>query len=118
MGRDGSLYYQSGSRGHLRIMRSLPSGETTVFANLPAMTSGQPLADVNGLAVGPDGSLYYTEHGAIRRITPRGLVRTVVKVPAPVGAPSIPGTAQHPYLREFAVDARGTIYVADNGDAR
>src|ERR1043165_2157346 len=32
IGHDGSLYYQSGSRGHLRIMRSLPSGATSVFA--------------------------------------------------------------------------------------
>ncbi len=117
IGQDGSLYYQSGSRGHLQIMRSLPSGATSVFAALPPMISGQPIADVNGLAVGPDGSLYYTENGAIRRITSSG-VRTVVSVPAPAGAPSIPGTAQHPYLREFAVDARGNIYVADNGDAR
>lgn len=117
MAHDGSLYYQSGSRGHLRIMRSWPSGRTTVFANLPAMTSGQPLADVNGLTVNPDGSLYYTESSAIRRITPRGLVQTVVAVPALIGAPSIPGTAQHPYLREFAVDPLGIIYVADNGDA-
>lgn len=84
-------------------MRSSPAGITTVFANLPAMITGQPLGDVNGLAVGPDGSLYYTESRAIRRITPRGAVRTVVKVPVPAGAPSIPGTAQHPYLREFAV---------------
>ena len=117
IGHDGSLYYQSGSRGHLRIMRSMPSGATSVSAVLPAMISGQPLADVNGLAVGPDGSLYYAESSAIRRITSRG-VRTVVRVPAPAGAPSIPGTAQHPYLREFAVDARGNLYVADNGDAR
>lgn len=118
LGHDGSLFYQSGSPGHLRIMRSLPSGTATVFANLPAMTQGRPLADVNGLTAGPDGSLYYTENNAVRRITPRGLVATVATVPAPVGGPSIPGTPQHPYLRELAVDARGTVYVADNGDAR
>jgi sugar lactone lactonase YvrE len=118
IGHDGNLYYQSGSPGHLRIMRSSPSGTTEVFANLPAMTSGQPLPHVSGLTAGPGGSLYYTEANAIRRITSRGLVGTVVTVPARVGGPSIPGTPQHPYLRDIVVDADGTMYVADNGDAR
>ena len=118
IGHDGNLYYQSGSPGHLRIMRSSPSGTTEVFANLPAMTSGQPLPHVSGLTAGPGGSLYYTEANAIRRITSRGLVGTVVTVPAKVGGPSIPGTPQHPYLRDIVVDADGTMYVADNGDAR
>lgn len=118
VGYDGNLYYQSGSPGHLRIMRSSPSGTTTVFANLPATASGQPLPHVSSLTAGPDGSLYYTESNAIRRITSRGLVGTVVTVPAMIGGPSIPGTPQHPYLRELVVDGNGTMYVADNGDAR
>jgi sugar lactone lactonase YvrE len=118
IGHDGNLYYQSGPPGHLRIMRSSPSGTTTVFATLPAMTSGEPLPHVSGLTAGPGGSLYYTEHNAIRRITSRGLVGTVVTVPAKIGGPSIPGTPQHPYLREIVVDTDGTMYVADNGDAR
>lgn len=118
VGRDGSLYYQSGRPGNLRIMRSLPSGVTSVLATLPKTTSGQPLPHVSGLAPGPSGSLYYTENNAIRRITPRGLVGTVVTVPPLGGGPSIPGTSQHPYLRELAVDAHGIMYVADNGDAR
>lgn len=118
IGHDGNLYYQSGSPGHLHIMRSSPSGTTTVFATLPAMTSGRPLPHVSGLTAGPGGSLYYTEHNAIRRITSRGLVGTVVTVPAKVVGPSIPGMLQHPYLRELALDAKGSMYVADSGDAR
>lgn len=118
IGQDGSLYYQSGAAGHLRIMRSLPSGTTTVFADLPATVLGQPLPHVSGLWPGPGGSLYYTEESAIRRITARGIVGTVVTVPALTGAPSIPGISKHPYLRELTVDAQGTMYVADTGDAR
>ena len=39
-------------------------------------------------------------------------------VSAPVKKPSIPGMDQHPYLRGFAVNDRGEMYVADTGDAR
>src|SRR5262249_43580862 len=112
LSQDGRLYYQSGVPRHFQIIWSLPSRRTSVFANLPATSSGQPLSQVNGLSAGPDGSLYYTENNAVRRITPRGLVGTVVTVPALVDGPSIPGTDQHPYLRELAVDANGTMYVA------
>lgn len=118
LGPDGSLYYQSGAPGNLRLMRSLPSGTTAVFANLPATISGRPLPHLSGLCAGPGGSLYYTEENAIRRITARGVIGTVVTVRAPAGAPSIPGTPKHPYLRELAVDAHGTMYVADTGDGR
>lgn len=118
IGHDGSLYYQSGSPGNLRIMRSLPSATTTVFATLPVTVSGQPLPHVSGLWPGPGGSLYYTEERAIRRITARGMVGTVVKVPTFAGTPSIPGIPKHPYLRELVVDAQAMMYVADTGDGR
>ena len=118
LGQDGSLYYQSGHPGNLKIMRSLPSGATSVFATLPETDAGQPLPYVSGLATGPADSLYYTEDKAIRRITARGLIGTGVTVPAPQGAPSIPATDTHPYLRGLAVDPHGVMYVADTGDAR
>lgn len=118
IGREGSLYYPSGRPGHLQLMRATPSGETSVFATLPLTVTGQPLPYLGGLIAGADGSLYYTEDSAIKRITPQGKISTAATVRAPVGAPSIPGTNQHPYLRGLAVDTRGNIYVADNGDAR
>ena len=118
IGQDGNLYYPLGRPGGLRIVRMLPSGATSVLATLPATISGSPLPHVNGLSAGPSGSLYYTENNAIRRITAQGRVGTVVTVPALVGGPSIPGTDLHPYLRGLAVDGRGVMYVADNGDAR
>jgi hypothetical protein len=118
IGRDGNLYYPTGPPGAIRITRMLPSGGTSVLANLPPTTSGQPLPHVNGVTAGPAGSLYYTENNAIRRITAQGRVSTVATVPALAGGPSIPGTNQHPYLRGLAVDAHGVMYVADNGDAR
>jgi hypothetical protein len=118
LSQDGSLYYQSGHPGNLRIMRALPSGVTSVLATLPPTTSGQPLPYVSGLATGASGSLYYTENNAIRRITARGVIGIVVTVPPSVNGPSIPATDMHPYLRGLAVDADGVMYVADTGDAR
>lgn len=118
IGRDGNLYYPSGPAGSLRMMKMTPEGTTSVIATLPPTVNGEPLPYLGGVVAGPDGSLYYTEDNAIKRITPQGLIGTAVTVRAPAGAPSIPATDQHPYLRGIAVDASGVMYVADTGDAR
>lgn len=119
IGRDGNLYYPPPRRpGQLQIVRTTPSGNASVFATLPNKTTGGPLEWINGITAAPDGSIYYTEDYAIRRIDPRGQVSTVATVPALVRGPSIPGIDQHPYLRGLSVDAKGVMYVADNGDAR
>jgi DNA-binding beta-propeller fold protein YncE len=117
IGEEGNLYYPSGRPGHLQIMRTPPSGETSVLATLTATARG-PLPHINGITAGPDCSMYYTENTTIRRISADGRISIVATVRALVGGPSIPGTNQHPYLRGLAVDARGMMYVADNGDAR
>lgn len=118
IGEDGYLYYPSGRPGSLQVMRTTPSGETSVLATLPLTATGAPLPHLNGITAGPDCSLYYTENTTIRRISADGRISTVATVRALAGGPSIPGTTQHPYLRGLAVDAGGVMYVADNGDAR
>jgi sugar lactone lactonase YvrE len=118
IGEEGNLYYPSGRSGALQINRAMPSGEAAVLATLPVSVTGQPLPHINGIAAGPDCSLYYSEDSAIRRITAEGQISIVARVHALRRGPSIPGTNQHPYLRGLAVDARGVMYVADNGDAR
>lgn len=120
-GRDGNLYYPSaGPSGALQVLRLMPSGQTSILATLPAATARGPLRWLNGLAVGPDGSLYYTEDNAIRRITPQGRISTVTENVTLTGCASIPGAeaSQGPYLRGLGVDARGTIYVAASGCGR
>jgi|SRR5687768_4704994 len=118
IGQDGNLYYPSGSAGNLRIMRMTPSGAKSVVATLAKTVKAEPLPHIGGIVAGPDGSLYYTEDTAIRRINAQGRVSTVATVRALVNGPTIPATDQHPYLRGLAVDARGVMYVADSGDAR
>ena len=118
VGQDGNLYYPSGATGNVRMMRMTPSGSTTVVATLPATVRGEPLAHILGITIGSEGSVYYTEDAAIKRITPQGRIGTAATVRALANGPSIPGAEQHPYLRGLAVDARGVMYVADSGDAR
>ncbi len=118
IGQDGNLYYPAAHEKTVRIMRTTPTGGTSAFVTLPRSVAGESLEWINGITTGPDGSIYYTEDNAIRRITREGTVSTIATVPALAGGPKIPGTDTHPYLRGLKVDANGVVYVADNGDAR
>lgn len=115
MGRDGNLYYPSHRAGApLQILRLGPTGQTSIVARLSAMRAQGPLRELNGLAAGPDGSLYYTENDAIRRISREGRVSTVIENIALVGCTSMTGRGpkRDPLLRGLDVDAGGTVYVA------
>jgi len=118
VGRDGALYYpEPGDDGRLRIFRVAPSGARTVFVTLPAATENGPLQWLNGIAVGPDGSLYYTENQAVRRITPQGTLSTVaskVTVPGCVRPPGWEAPLGSD-LRGLAVAPDGTVFVAAAG---
>jgi DNA-binding beta-propeller fold protein YncE len=115
MSRDGNLYYPShGSGTPLQILKMLPTGQTSIVATLPATTARGPLRDLNGLAAGPDGSLYYTENNAIRRISREGHMSTVAENITLAACTSFPET-DRPFLRGLDIDAGGTIYVAATG---
>lgn len=118
VGRDGSLYYPWLSAGiQLQIFRLTPSGTTTVLKTLPANTESGPLRWLNGMAATPDGSVYYTENRAVRRITPEGELTTVAINVTLSGCDSVPevGANLGPYFRGLAVDAQGSVYVAATG---
>ena len=118
LGGDGNLYYQSGPEGNLRLVRLTPAGTTSMVIAFPTTVNGKPLPYIGGIIAGGEGSLYYTENAAIRKIDAQGRVSTVVAVRAPARPPSIPATNTHPYLRGLALNHRGVMYVADTGDAR
>jgi sugar lactone lactonase YvrE len=114
IGGNGLLYYPSYASGSgLKLMELTPTNQTRVLANLSAAGS-RDLRWVNGLAAGTDGSLYYTEDGAIRRISERGEVFTVIAKPKIPTCVSIAGTTR-PMLRGLAADSNGAIYVAASG---
>lgn len=117
MGRDGNLYFPSHDAGPVRLMQLSPAGSTSVVVRLPAAAAGTPIRDLNGLASGPEGSLYYTESNAIRRITSDGRVSTVVQNVSLSTCGTVPGLgpADRPLFRGLDVDTSGTIYVAATG---
>ena len=114
---DGKFYYPVGASGRVRIMAIEPSGATSLRATLPPIRrAGQTITWLNGLAPGPDGSLYYTEDRAIRKVDQSGRVSPVVVNVAVPNCTAIPGTeADAPYLRGLAVAGDGSIYVAASG---
>ncbi|HKS23355.1 MAG TPA: hypothetical protein VJZ76_11185 [Thermoanaerobaculia bacterium] len=116
VGRDGRFYYPDGTdRKQIRMVGIDPTGARSVLATLPPVHRGsETVTWINGLAAGPDGSLYYTEDQAIRKIDPRGRVTTVAEIVSVPKCGRIPGLADYtaPYLRGLAVADDGTIYVA------
>jgi sugar lactone lactonase YvrE len=113
IGSNGKFYFANPIGGErVRIVAIDPSGARSAGATLP-------LPWLNGLAAGPGGTLYYTEHRAIRKIDARGRVSTIVenvRIPNCAAVPGIPAE-QGPYLRGLALAADGSIYVAASGCA-
>ena len=118
IGQDGNLDYPSVRESNARLMRKSPTGGASAWVTFPRSVAGTPVPWINGITAASDGSIYYTEDNAIRRINTRGAVSTFAKVPALDHGPAIPGNDHHPYLRGLKIGANGTVYVADSGDAR
>lgn len=117
VGRDGALYYpESGTDGHLRIIRFTREGVKSVYVTLPAKAAGGDRQWINGLAAGSDGSLYYTQDTTVRKIDARGVVFTLATNIAVPDCARIPGIeAATPYLRGLGISADGTVFVAASG---
>ena len=94
--------------------------------NIPAITA-QLVAPI-GLAVGPDGSIYFSDmvNSRIRRISPDGLVNTVAGVssfssnpnPEDLGDGGLAINAQLAYPVGITCAPDGTMFIADMGNNR
>lgn len=119
IGTDGKFYYPERIDGDLvRINGVAPSGVKSARAVLPPVQSaGRTVPWVNGLAAGPNGSLYYTENKTVRKIDANGRVSVIAANVAVPNCTVIPqmGPELRPYLRGMAVTADGTVYVAATG---
>jgi len=121
VGHDGILVYSwhvsLNSDSRLQVFRLSPSGGTSVLVTLPDSSEHAPLRWLNGIAGGPDGSVYYSENRSVRRISPPGDISTVAENIILEGCTSIPGIGTHlgPFLRGLDVDTKGNIYVAATG---
>lgn len=124
VGSDGAFYYpQPGKDGRVRVKRMTPSGNPTLLATLPAATEIGPDGKavqaqwIHGLAAGPNGSLYYSERDAVRRIGPDGAVSLVaggINVPECNRPPAVDDERLGPALRGLDVAPDGTVYVASS----
>jgi len=110
IGSDGNLYYPLRRTGDaLDLLRVEPTGRNSILAALP-------IPYLNGLATAPDGSLYYTENRAIRRVNSKGEISTIVDQVALSSCARIPGNDPNdPLLRGLAVDSSGVVFVAASG---
>lgn len=112
VGSDGGLYFAQFALRRLQIVRVAPDGSRRAHAVLPG-----PVEWINGITAGPDGSLYYTEHRAVRKIDARGNVTTVADNVTASPCAEIPADEPLPvpYLRGLARGDDGTLYVAAAG---
>lgn len=88
-GPEGSLYI-AGSRGIVRMNADATFSRLTGDSSLPriARPDGLPalttnIGSVNGIAVGPDGSIYFSVFALVYRIPPDGIIE---HLPAPGGS--------------------------------
>ena len=119
VGGDGSLYYAwAQSSDQVKIFRLAPSRGTTIVKRLPSVRSGShEMLWRNGLAISADGSIYCSEDKAIRKISPKDELTTVVENLSQPGCDSVPGVepGMGPYYRGLDIDSSGTVYVAASG---
>ena len=119
---DGTIYTADGYFNTIRKVG--PDGTASVFAGTPDATGGS--ADGNGaaarflhpsgLALDAHGNLYVadTDNYTVRKITPAGAVTTIAGRAGVAGSGGSSGTdARFAMPRGIAVDAGGTVYVAD-----
>ena len=129
VGPDGSLYIAD-SYNH-RIRRVGPDGIITTVAgtDVPGFGGdGGPATQATldypqGIAVGPDGSLYIADSGnnRIRRVGPDGIITTVAGTDGSQGfggdgGPATQARLAGPWGIAFGPD--GSLYIADSGNQR
>jgi hypothetical protein len=122
VGADGALYFpQPAEDGRVRIMRLLPPAKAALHATLPiakeiGADGKEAVAPwIHGIAAGPDGAIYCAQQRAIRKISPEGVVSTLVDNVKVADCHRPAGATEErlgPALRGLAVAADGAVYVA------
>ncbi|MBF0138028.1 MAG: hypothetical protein HQL65_17485, partial [Magnetococcales bacterium] len=134
VGPDGSIYFtENPDTAHNRVRRIGPDGIVTTFAGTGVAGfsgDGGPAtaAKLNmpqGLAVGPDGSVYIAdeENYRVRRVDPNGIITTFAGKGRTGGwyFAGDNGPAVEAYLTvpsDVAVSSDGTVYIADSYNFR
>jgi RHS repeat-associated protein len=128
-GPDGTLYIYDKGNHRIRMVR--PDGVIQTIAGDGQAESGgdggsaleAQILGGDGLALAPDGSVYFTDQNRVRKITPDGKINTI----AGQGGRIIPGgqvygfsgdgglatQASLHYLGDIDLDLAGNLYIAD-----
>lgn len=119
IGSDGNLYYpKMDPDKQMQVLRRTSSGSTTVVKRKsPAQKESGQISWWNGIATSPDGSIYYSEDRAVRKISPKGELTTVISNFNLTSCDSVPGVESDlgEFYRGLDVDSEGTVYVAATG---
>jgi sugar lactone lactonase YvrE len=118
----GTLYVADS--GNSTIRRITPSGVVTTLAGTAgALGSGDGIGAAawfwypRAIAVDSAGTLYVADNSTIRKIAAGGVVSTLAGKPGPWGnADGTGSAAQFTSPGGIAVDAAGTVFVADSGN--
>jgi RHS repeat-associated protein len=130
VGPDGSLYIADSDNS--RVRRVGPDGLIATFAGngINGFSSGDggpattaTIAIPQGLALGPDGSLYIADsiNSLVRRVGPEGIISTVAgkAFAAGFGGDDGPPTAASLLVpAALALGPDGPLYIADDGNER
>ena len=112
--------------GNKTVRKIVPGGVVTTLAGSPGVAGSNDSIGTAAQFMGPYGiavdtsfNVYVADRGndTIRKITPAGAVSTLAGLPTVPGSVDGAGTAARFNLPSgVAVDANGTIYVADTGN--
>jgi len=127
IGPDGTIYFSETNM--YRVRKLDPSGTVSTVAGTGVIGfsgDGGPataarLNAPDGLALGPDGSLYIadTDNFRIRRVDPSGIITTFAGGGATYPGDGLPATqAQLPNPRAVAIGPDGSLYIADSAAHR
>jgi sugar lactone lactonase YvrE len=122
LGADGAMFVSDNGSGTIR--RIAPDGTVSTLAGGPrtgAAVDGTGAAarfvDMHGIAVDSQRNIYVTDANSVRKVTSAGVVSTIAGDPAAKGsANGIGAVARFSSPSGLAVDAAGTLYVADKGN--
>ncbi len=118
VGPDGNLYHAACHLGGpLLVMRVKPGGDRFVLADVPVDGYTTRLCPVNGIAATPDGSIYFSEHQSVTKVSKEGASSPLAAPVTVSDCAPVAGLSEGwgPYLRGLAADSSGTVYVAASG---
>ena len=109
VGKRGELVFQKGAQ----IMERTPGGTVTRFRGSGDVAQGEPpLQVVIAYTWAPDGTLYLSDGGHLRRAGGDGVVRLVARIEGKLIEPKIWNSTGAPRIWSIAIDERRRIYAA------